>query len=58
MRECYHSSYVVCVVVFSIGHCLDNNYMYHMKSNNLLLVISRTWNHNIDTGVCITQVLM
>ncbi len=35
VRECYHSSYVVCAE-FSIGYCLGNNYMYHMTYCNLL----------------------
>ncbi len=50
--ECYHCSYVVYVVsCFSIGYCLNNNYMYHMTKFNLLLVVCRSWNHNIDVGV-------
>ncbi len=43
---------------FSIRYCLDNNYMYHMTKCNLLLVVCRSWNHNIDAGLCITKVLM
>ncbi len=39
---------------FSIGYCLDN-YMYHMTKCNLLLVVCRSWNHNIDTDLCITS---
>ncbi len=58
MRECYYSSYVVCAVFFSIGYCLDNNYMYHMTKCNLLLVVCRSCNHNIDAVLCITKVLM
>ncbi len=37
---------------FSIGYCLDNNYMYHMTTCKLLLVVCRSWNHNIDAGLC------
>ncbi len=43
---------------FSIGYCLDNNYMYHMTKCNLLLVVCRSQNHNIEAGLCITKVLM
>ncbi len=35
---------------FSIGYCLVNNYIYHMTKCNLLLVVCRSWNHNIDAG--------
>ncbi len=35
---------------FSIGYCLHNNYMYHMTKCYLLLVVCRSWNHNIDAG--------
>ncbi len=59
VRECYHNSYVVCVVVFQLSeYYLDNNYLYHMTKCNLMLVVCRSWNHNIDTVLCITKVLM
>ncbi len=51
VRECYNSSYVGCVVVFSIRYCLDNNDMYHMTKCNLLSVVCRGWNHNIDADL-------
>ncbi len=35
---------------FSIGYFLDNNYMYHMIKCYLLLVVCRSWNHNIDAA--------
>ncbi len=38
---------------FSDGYYLDNNYMYHMTKCNLLLVVCRSWNHNIDAGLCL-----
>ncbi len=49
-----------CVVVdqVAIGYFLDNNYMYHMTKCNLLLVVCRSWNHNIDAGLRIAKVLM
>ncbi len=40
----------VCSCCFSIGYCLDNDYMYHMAKCNLLLIICRSWNHNIDAS--------
>ncbi len=57
VRQCYHSSYVV-YVSFSIAYYLENNYMYHMAKCNLLLVICRSWNHNIDAGLSIIKVLI
>ncbi len=37
-----------CLQLFFYWHCLDINYMYHMTECNLLLVVCRSWNHNID----------
>ncbi len=35
---------------FSIGYFLDNNDMYHLIKCNLLSVVCRSRNHNIDAG--------
>ncbi len=59
VRKCYHSSYVVCLVVFLLVIVLTiiiKNYMYHMTKYNLLLVVCRSWNDNIDAGLCIIKV--
>ncbi len=54
--ECYHSNYVVCVAVILLGIVLTIIILY--DKCNLLLVVCRSWNLNIDAGLCFTNVLM
>ncbi len=57
VRQCYHSSYVVCVVVFILGIVLTI-IICIIWQNVILLVVCRSWNHNIDASLCITKVLI